>query len=143
MGFTVPTLLSVAFHALPAPDKTPQLTWRRTLGLGKKKIPDPASASCLAWTFCPFFWSPPRESVRTHCSSWPADFTERLIRACAELPKLCEFFHIPFQSGDDDVLRAMRRGYTHARYRNIVDNIRRHMPDASISGDAIVGFPGA
>ncbi len=56
---------------------------------------------------------------------------------------MCEFFHIPFQSGDDDVLRAMRRGYTHARYRNIVDNIRRHMPDASISGDAIVGFPGA
>ena len=55
---------------------------------------------------------------------------------------MCEFFHIPFQSGDDDVLRGMRRGYTHARYRNIVDNIRRHMPDASISGDAIVGFPG-
>ena len=55
---------------------------------------------------------------------------------------MCAFFHIPFQSGDNDVLRAMRRGYTHARYRNIVDNIRRHMPDASISGDAIVGFPG-
>jgi tRNA-2-methylthio-N6-dimethylallyladenosine synthase len=64
------------------------------------------------------------------------------VRACAELPKLCEFFHIPFQSGDDDILRAMARGYTSARYTAIIDNIRRYMPDASISGDAIVGFPG-
>ena len=143
------------------------------------------------------------------------------MRACAELPKLCEFFHIPFQAGDNDILRAMkceasfcfyqsphaaghattglcstqtvvavivilrslpqclspaawpphtmaprtgqicwtpwqqetvhglmlphclnRRGYTHERYRRIMDSIRRHMPDASISGDAIVGFPG-
>lgn len=64
------------------------------------------------------------------------------MRACAELPKLCEFFHIPFQSGDDDILRAMARGYTAARYKSIIENIRRYMPDASISGDAIVGFPG-
>ena len=35
-------------------------------------------------------------------------FTDRLVRACAELPKMCEFFHIPFQSGDDDILREMR-----------------------------------
>ena len=75
-------------------------------------------------------------------TSHPRYFTERLIRACAAMPKMCDFFHIPFQSGDDDVLRGMLRGYTHARYREIVHNIRRHMPDASISGDAIVGFPG-
>ena len=68
---------------------------------------------------------------------------DRLVRACSELPKLCEFFHIPFQSGDNDILREMKRGYTHERYRAIIDNIRRYMPDASISGDAIVGFPGA
>jgi hypothetical protein len=37
-------------------------------------------------------------------------FTERLVRACAELPKLCEFFHIPFQAGDNDILRAMKWG---------------------------------
>jgi hypothetical protein len=67
---------------------------------------------------------------------------DRLVRACSELPKLCEFFHIPFQSGDDDILRQMKRGYTAARYTSIIDNIRRYMPDASISGDAIVGFPG-
>lgn len=75
-------------------------------------------------------------------TSHPRYFTERLIRACAELPKLCEFFHIPFQSGDNDILREMLRGYTHQRYREIIHSIRRYMPDASISGDAIVGFPG-
>ncbi|GAP98317.1 tRNA-i (6)A37 methylthiotransferase [Leptolyngbya sp. NIES-2104] len=75
-------------------------------------------------------------------TSHPRYFTERLIRACAELPKVCEHFHIPFQSGDNEVLRAMSRGYTHERYRRIIDTIREYMPDASISADAIVGFPG-
>jgi tRNA-2-methylthio-N6-dimethylallyladenosine synthase len=65
-----------------------------------------------------------------------------LIRACAELPKVCELFHIPFQSGDNDILKAMSRGYTQEKYRRIIDTIRRYMPDAAISADAIVGFPG-
>ncbi|MDJ1168542.1 tRNA (N6-isopentenyl adenosine(37)-C2)-methylthiotransferase MiaB [Roseofilum sp. BLCC_M154] len=75
-------------------------------------------------------------------TSHPRYFTERLIRACAELPKVCKHFHIPFQSGDNDILKAMRRGYTHQKYRRIIDKIRDLMPDASISADAIVGFPG-
>ena len=75
-------------------------------------------------------------------TSHPRYFTERLIRACAELPKVCEHFHIPFQSGDNDVLKAMKRGYTHQKYRRIIDKVRSYMPDASISADAIVGFPG-
>jgi len=75
-------------------------------------------------------------------TSHPRYFTERLIRACQELPKVCEHFHIPFQSGDNDVLKAMARGYTHEKYRRIIDTIRRYMPDAAISADAIVGFPG-
>ena len=75
-------------------------------------------------------------------TSHPRYFTERLIRACAELPNVCEHFHIPFQSGDNEVLKRMARGYTHEKYRRIIDTIRRYMPDASISGDAIVGFPG-
>ncbi|MEL6382035.1 MAG: tRNA (N6-isopentenyl adenosine(37)-C2)-methylthiotransferase MiaB [Cyanobacteria bacterium J06626_18] len=75
-------------------------------------------------------------------TSHPRYFTERLIKACAELPKVCEHFHIPFQSGDNDVLKAMARGYTHEKYRRIIDTIRTYMPDAAISADAIVGFPG-
>jgi tRNA-2-methylthio-N6-dimethylallyladenosine synthase len=75
-------------------------------------------------------------------TSHPRYFTERLIKACAELPKVCEHFHIPFQSGDNEVLKRMSRGYTHEKYRRIIDKIREYMPDASISADAIVGFPG-
>jgi tRNA-2-methylthio-N6-dimethylallyladenosine synthase len=75
-------------------------------------------------------------------TSHPRYFTERLIKACAELPKVCEHFHIPFQSGDNEVLKRMSRGYTHEKYRRIIDTIRQYMPDASITADAIVGFPG-
>lgn len=75
-------------------------------------------------------------------TSHPRYFTKRLIQACAELPKICEHFHIPFQSGDNQLLKAMARGYTQEKYRQIIDTIREYIPDASISADAIVGFPG-
>jgi tRNA-2-methylthio-N6-dimethylallyladenosine synthase len=75
-------------------------------------------------------------------TSHPRYFSPRLIQACAELPKVCEHFHIPFQSGDNELLKAMARGYTHEKYRRIIDNIREIMPDASITADAIVAFPG-
>jgi len=75
-------------------------------------------------------------------TSHPRYFTDRLIDACADLPKVCEHFHTPFQSGDDDVLRAMARGYTVERYRRIIDRIRQRLPDAAISADVIVAFPG-
>jgi tRNA-2-methylthio-N6-dimethylallyladenosine synthase len=75
-------------------------------------------------------------------TSHPRYFTERLIDACADLPKVCEHFHIPFQSGDDAVLKAMARGYTVDRYRRIIERIRFRMPDAAISADVIVAFPG-
>lgn len=75
-------------------------------------------------------------------TSHPRYFTERLIQACYELPKVCQHFHIPFQSGDNEILKAMKRGYTHQRYRQIIAKIRELMPDSAISADAIVGFPG-
>ncbi|XTZ09919.1 MAG: MiaB/RimO family radical SAM methylthiotransferase, partial [cyanobacterium endosymbiont of Rhopalodia yunnanensis] len=75
-------------------------------------------------------------------TSHPRYFTERLIVACQELSKVCEHFHIPFQSGDNEILKAMKRGYTQEKYRRIISKIRDFMPDASISADAIVGFPG-
>jgi tRNA-2-methylthio-N6-dimethylallyladenosine synthase len=75
-------------------------------------------------------------------TSHPRYFTDRLIDACADLPKVCEHFHIPFQSGDDAVLKAMARGYTVDRYRRILERIRERMPDAAISADVIVAFPG-
>ena len=75
-------------------------------------------------------------------TSHPRYFTERLIRTCAELPKVCKHFHVPFQSGDNDVLKGMGRGYTREKYLRIIETIRGYMPDAALSADAIVGFPG-
>ncbi len=75
-------------------------------------------------------------------TSHPRFFTEELIQTCAELPKVCEHFHIPFQSGDNQILSRMARGYSHQRYREMIEKIRQYVPDASITADAIVGFPG-
>ena len=75
-------------------------------------------------------------------TSHPRYFTERLIQTLAELPKVCKYFHVPFQSGNDKVLREMRRGYSREKFVSIVHKIREYMPDASVSADAIVGFPG-
>jgi tRNA-2-methylthio-N6-dimethylallyladenosine synthase len=75
-------------------------------------------------------------------TSHPRYFTDELIQTCAELPKVCEHFHIPFQSGDNEVLRRMARGYTHEKYRDVISRVRNVMPDASVSADLIVAFPG-
>lgn len=75
-------------------------------------------------------------------TSHPRYFSKRLIQACYELDKVCEHFHIPFQSGNDEILKKMSRGYTIKKYKNIIENIRSLMPDASITADAIVAFPG-
>jgi len=75
-------------------------------------------------------------------TSHPKYFSKRLIKACYELDKVCEHFHIPFQSGNDEILRLMARGYTIDKYKKIIENIRLLMPNASITADAIVAFPG-
>lgn len=72
----------------------------------------------------------------------PYHVDDELIKTVAELPKVCELFHIPMQSGDDEVLRRMARIYTSDYYLRMVDKIRNLIPDAHITGDFIVGFPG-
>ncbi len=75
-------------------------------------------------------------------TSYPKDMTDRIIDAVADLPKVCEHFNIPVQSGDDRMLERMRRGYTVAEYEERVERIRSRMPDAAIATDVIVGCPG-
>jgi tRNA-2-methylthio-N6-dimethylallyladenosine synthase len=75
-------------------------------------------------------------------TSHPADMTERLIETAARLPRVCEHIELPVQSGDDGVLRRMGRGYTAARYRELVGRIRQAMPGVGLATDVIVGFPG-
>jgi tRNA-2-methylthio-N6-dimethylallyladenosine synthase len=75
-------------------------------------------------------------------TSHPRYFSDRVIDAVADLDKVCECFHMPFQAGDDEVLRNMRRGYTYDSYLRIIHKIRAKAPDAAICADIIVGFPG-
>jgi len=72
----------------------------------------------------------------------PKDISLKLIEAMASLSKVCEHLELPVQSGDNDILQAMRRGYTVERYRELVHTIRNKVPQISLSTDIIVGFPG-
>jgi tRNA-2-methylthio-N6-dimethylallyladenosine synthase len=72
----------------------------------------------------------------------PRDLNVEIIDAVKNVPTACEYFHIPIQAGDDRTLRRMARGYTVDFYRRQVDAIRSRIPDAAITTDLIVGFPG-
>jgi tRNA-2-methylthio-N6-dimethylallyladenosine synthase len=75
-------------------------------------------------------------------SPHPRDFTDDVIEAMAETPNVMPQLHMPLQSGSDRVLRAMRRSYRQERYLGIIERVRAAIPDAAISTDIIVGFPG-
>jgi tRNA-2-methylthio-N6-dimethylallyladenosine synthase len=75
-------------------------------------------------------------------SPHPAAFTDDVIAAMAETPNVMPQLHMPLQSGSDRILRAMRRSYRSERFLGILDRVRAAMPDAAITTDIIVGFPG-
>ena len=75
-------------------------------------------------------------------SPHPRDFTDDVIEAMASSPKVMPHLHMPLQSGSDKVLQAMRRSYRTDRYLGIIEKVRRAIPDAGITTDIIVGFPG-
>jgi tRNA-2-methylthio-N6-dimethylallyladenosine synthase len=75
-------------------------------------------------------------------TSYPGDFGRDLVDAIAHLPRVCEEVNLPIQSGDDDVLRRMKRGYVVEHYRELIGRLRGHMPEIGLSTDVIVGFPG-
>ena len=75
-------------------------------------------------------------------SPHPRDFTDDVIAAMAETPTVMPSLHMPLQSGSDTVLRAMRRSYRRDRYLGIIERVRAAIPDAAITTDIIVGFPG-
>jgi len=75
-------------------------------------------------------------------TSHPRDISDELIQTVYELPYVAKEFHLPLQSGDNEVLKMMNRGYTVEYYREIIRRIRALMPQAGITTDLIVGFPG-
>ena len=75
-------------------------------------------------------------------TSHPKDLSEELIRAMAEIPKVCPHLHLPLQSGSTRILEKMNRRYTKEQYLELVGRLRKAMPDISLTTDIIVGFPG-
>lgn len=80
------------------------------------------------------------ERIR-YTTSHPKEFTTRLIEAYGKIPKLANHVHLPVQAGSDQVLAAMKRGYTILEYKSIIRKLRAVRPDISIATDFIVGFP--
>lgn len=81
------------------------------------------------------------ERIR-YMTSHPRDMSEAVVRTIAESRHICKNFHIPVQSGSSRIMKAMNRGYDRERYLKLVETIRRCVPDAVITTDLIVGFPG-
>lgn len=81
------------------------------------------------------------ERIR-YTSPYPRDFKTDLIETIRDCPKVMEHVHLPIQSGDDGMLREMKRVYTLQSYREIVDELRSTVPNITITTDVIVGFPG-
>lgn len=81
------------------------------------------------------------ERIR-YTTSHPKEFTTRLIKAYASLPKLVNHLHLPVQSGSDRILAAMKRGYSVLEYKSIIRRLRSIRPEISLSSDFIIGFPG-
>ena len=75
-------------------------------------------------------------------TSHPLEFSDSLIEAYANVPKLANYLHLPVQAGSDRVLGAMKRGYTALEYKHKIRRLRQARPDISVSTDFIVGFPG-
>ena len=77
-----------------------------------------------------------------YMTSHPRDMSEEVIKAVAECEHICENFHVPFQSGSTEILRRMNRGYSREKYLELIKLIRKYVPNAAITTDIIVGFPG-
>ncbi|MGN6514090.1 MAG: MiaB/RimO family radical SAM methylthiotransferase, partial [Lysobacteraceae bacterium] len=75
-------------------------------------------------------------------TSHPLEFSDSLIEAYRDVPKLANYLHLPVQAGSDRILAAMKRGYTALEFKQKIRKLRAVRPDISISSDFIVGFPG-
>jgi len=75
-------------------------------------------------------------------TNYPGDFTDDILQAMRDIPQVCEYLHIPAQSGSDAVLKRMRRQYSAAQYIELIDRAREYVPGIALASDFIVGFCG-
>lgn len=74
-------------------------------------------------------------------TSHPKDLNERMVKAMANLPKVCKYLHLPLQSGSDEILKKMNRRYSYSEYLEKIALLRSYIPDIELSSDFIIGFP--
>jgi len=74
-------------------------------------------------------------------TSYPRDFSDQALQVMRDCPRICRYLHVPAQSGSDRILKLMNRGYTVGEYLDFIDRARAMVPDVSLAGDIIVGFP--
>lgn len=84
----------------------------------------------------------PGDFIIKFLTSHPKDFSDELINIIAKSPKISKEIHLPVQSGDDEILRKMNRGYTAEKYLNLIQKIKEKIPKTKFTTDIIVGFPG-
>lgn len=108
------------------------------LGSYGRDLPQPSSLTALVRALASW----PDDVLFRISSLEPMDCTAEIVELVGGSPRLAPHFHLPLQHGSDEMLRAMRRPYTAASYRELITTIRRHMPHASIGSDVIAGFPG-
>jgi tRNA-2-methylthio-N6-dimethylallyladenosine synthase len=74
-------------------------------------------------------------------TNFPRDFGDDILRVMADRPRICRYLHLPMQSGSNRILKLMNRGYTVEEYRELLERVRRHLPDVQLATDIICGFP--
>jgi tRNA-2-methylthio-N6-dimethylallyladenosine synthase len=74
-------------------------------------------------------------------TSYPRDFGDDILDVMAACPRICRYIHAPAQSGSNRILKAMNRGYTREEYLEFIERVTTKLPDCTIAGDIIVGFP--
>lgn len=116
-------------------------SYGKDLARAQRQAGEPVSAPDFATVLEAVNAVPGIERIR-YMSSHPRDFSPELVDKISGLPKVCSYYHLPLQSGCDKTLQAMNRGYDTARYREIIERIRLKSPQAAVTTDLIVGFPG-
>ena len=130
-------------HDLPPDPRFAELASERRLGRAQDRTGRPDIAALLrAIDALPGPTGAPAIPRLRFVTSHPWDLTARLIETMADSPSVCEHLHLPVQSGDDETLRRMGRGYTVEAYLDLVDRLRAVVPGISLTTDVITGFCG-
>jgi len=138
---TIPDLLTECRELVARGVREITLLGQIVTSYGKRDIPSLEGKSAFVQLLDAIHGIDGLDRIR-FTSPHPKGYGDDLVEAYARLPKLCESAHIPLQSGSDRLLKLMHRGYTRARFLDIVEKLRRSKPGIGITTDIIVGFPG-